>query len=126
LIFVVALIMLFILHRVISRIWKQSSETKSSEQMPASATSTSVGIKDWWFRFGTAAVLMLASALVLQIRSRTELLPPREPLSSLPLQIDGWTGQEIATAFFCTSQESSDSRELGTTSRMRWKKRWIN
>jgi EpsI family protein len=37
---------------------------------------------------------MLATALVLQAHSRSELYPPRTPLSSLPSQIDGWTGSD--------------------------------
>jgi EpsI family protein len=45
-------------------------------------------------RFGIAAVLMLATALVLQAHSRSEFFPPRASLSSLPLQIDGWTGTD--------------------------------
>jgi EpsI family protein len=47
-------------------------------------------------RFGIAAVLMLATAIVLQAHSRTEYFPPRQALSSLPLQIDGWTGTDDA------------------------------
>lgn len=43
-------------------------------------------------RFGIAAVLMLATALVLQARSRGELVPTPTTLSSLPSQIDGWKG----------------------------------
>src|SRR5882762_2178986 len=45
-------------------------------------------------RFGIVAVLMLATALVLQAHSRSEFFPPRESLSSLHLQIDGWTGTD--------------------------------
>jgi EpsI family protein len=45
-------------------------------------------------RFGIAAVLMLATALVLQAHSRSEFFPPREALASLPSQIDGWTGTD--------------------------------
>jgi len=45
-------------------------------------------------RFGAAAVLMLATAIVLQAHSRSEYFPPRAPLSSLPLQIGGWTGTD--------------------------------
>jgi EpsI family protein len=41
-------------------------------------------------------VLMLATALVLQAHSRGELFPPRPSLSSLPSQIDGWTGTDDA------------------------------
>ena len=45
-------------------------------------------------RFGIPAVLMLATALVLQAHSRSEFFPPRASLSSLPSQIDGWTGAD--------------------------------
>jgi EpsI family protein len=47
-------------------------------------------------RFGIAAVLMLATALVLQAHSRSEYFPPRASLASLPLQIDGWMGTDDA------------------------------
>jgi len=45
-------------------------------------------------RFGIPAVLMLATALVLQAHSRSEFFPPRTPLSSLPSEIDGWKGTD--------------------------------
>ena len=45
-------------------------------------------------RFWIVAVIMLATALVLQAHSRNEFFPPRESLSSLPPQIDGWTGTD--------------------------------
>lgn len=45
-------------------------------------------------RFGIAAVLMLATALVLQAHSRAEFFPPRASLGSLPSQIEGWTGTD--------------------------------
>src|SRR5260370_31398096 len=47
-------------------------------------------------RFWIAAVLMLATALVLQAHSRSEHFPPRAPLSFLPLQIHGGTGTDNA------------------------------
>jgi EpsI family protein len=47
-------------------------------------------------RFWIAAALMLATALALQAHSRSEFFPPRAPLSSLPLEIDGWTGTDGA------------------------------
>ena len=45
-------------------------------------------------RFAITALLMLATALVLQAHSRNEYFPPRTPLASLPSQIDGWTGTD--------------------------------
>src|SRR3981081_1234798 len=47
-------------------------------------------------RFGIVAALMLATALLLQAHSRSESFPPRASLSSLPLQIGGWTGTDNA------------------------------
>ena len=47
-------------------------------------------------RFWIAAALMLATALALQIHSHSESFPPRAPLSSLPLEIGGWTGSDSA------------------------------
>jgi len=47
-------------------------------------------------RFGCAAVLMAATALLLEARSRNEFFPPREPLNSLPSQLDHWTGRDIS------------------------------
>jgi EpsI family protein len=54
-------------------------------------------------RFGIVATLMLGTALVLQAHSRGEFFPPRTSLSSLPNQIDGWTGTD-----FPLSQEERD------------------
>src|SRR6202158_4402074 len=45
-------------------------------------------------RFWIVALIMLATALGLQPHSRNESLPPRESLSSLRPQIDGWTGTD--------------------------------
>ncbi|HEY6301507.1 MAG TPA: EpsI family protein [Terriglobales bacterium] len=47
-------------------------------------------------RFGIAAALMLATALVLQAHKGREYSPPRTPLSSLPSEIDGWRGTDDA------------------------------
>lgn len=47
-------------------------------------------------RFVAAAVLMVATALVLQAHSRSEVFPPRQPLSSLPLHFGEWAGQEFS------------------------------
>src|SRR5258708_15862673 len=46
-------------------------------------------------RFWIAAVLMLATALLLQAHSRSEYFPPRAPRRFLPLQIHPWTVTDI-------------------------------
>jgi EpsI family protein len=51
-------------------------------------------MKSGSLRFGIAALLMLATALVLQAHSRGEYFPARSSLSSLPSQIGGWTGTD--------------------------------
>jgi len=51
-------------------------------------------MKNGSLHFGVAAVLMLATALALQAHSGDDSHPPRAPLSSLPLQIDGWRGTD--------------------------------
>jgi EpsI family protein len=51
-------------------------------------------MKDNSARFGIAALLMLTTALVLLAHPHQEFFPPRTPLSSLPLQIDGWRGTD--------------------------------
>jgi hypothetical protein len=45
-------------------------------------------------RFGIVAVPMLAMAIGLQAHSTTEIIPPHQSLSSLPSQINGWTGTD--------------------------------
>jgi exosortase D (VPLPA-CTERM-specific) len=100
LIFVISLIMLFALHRVISRIWKERPEAKpTASGVPGKngtattpvATPTTSGA----LRFGTAAALMLAAAVALQAHSRGEYFPQREPLNSLPLQVGAWAGRNV-------------------------------
>jgi exosortase D (VPLPA-CTERM-specific) len=94
LIFVVALIMLFAVHRLISLIWKSGPvapdhATKQNEQPSREILVTSGSP-----RFGIAAVLLLAAAIGLQAHSHNEVFPPRAALSSLPSQMGGWTGTD--------------------------------
>jgi len=96
LIFVVALIMLFAVHRVISFIWKSSLPAPRNAAHLGGQFAGTIHIRAGSRRFGIAAVLMLTTALVLQAHSHREFFPPRASLSSLPLQIDGWTGTDEA------------------------------
>lgn len=56
--------------------------------------NTTAPAKAGSLRFSIAAALMLATAVLLQAHSHGEYSPPRPPLSSLPSQIDGWTGTD--------------------------------
>jgi EpsI family protein len=48
-----------------------------------------------WLRFGFAAVLIALTALLLQARDRTEVIPPHLPLSAFPAQLKDWTSTLI-------------------------------
>ena len=47
-------------------------------------------------RFLPAAVLLIATAIFLQARTRGEVLPPRQPLPSFPQQLGSWEGTDVA------------------------------
>jgi EpsI family protein len=47
-------------------------------------------------RFAVAVILLFATAAGLQAHSHNEVFPPREPLSSLPKQMQSWTGTDEA------------------------------
>jgi len=108
LIFVVALVMLFALHRLISLIFvpipipipksgpPAPRYVGHLEEQPAGGTPVKAGA----FRFGMVAVPMLAMAIGLQAHSGKELV---KHVGSLPSQISGWTGTDIGI-----SQEELD------------------
>jgi exosortase D (VPLPA-CTERM-specific) len=96
LIFVVALLMFFVVHRLICLIWKSSPAASSNvapvEERPAGEIPTKAAS----LRFALVAVPMLATAIGLQTHSSTEVIPPHHPLSSLSSQIGGWKGTDEA------------------------------
>jgi len=48
-----------------------------------------------WLRFLIVAALLAAAGLFLRSRGQAEVLPPREPLASFPLQVGAWQGGEV-------------------------------
>lgn len=46
-------------------------------------------------RFLIVALILAGTALLLQARSGSEIIAPRAPLSSFPLQLNGWTGTDV-------------------------------
>jgi len=91
-IFVVALVMLFALHRLICGIWPTGPATTRDvphlEELPGGESSAKGGA----FRFGIVALPVLATAIGLQIFSSTEIV---KHAGSLPAQIGVWTGTDI-------------------------------
>jgi len=51
-------------------------------------------MKRHW-RFTISAILLAATALFLQARNRTEIIPQRPALSSFPRVLDGWSGTDV-------------------------------
>lgn len=51
-------------------------------------------MRSYW-RFLSAGLLLVATALFLQARSSNETVPAREPLASLPHQLGDWTGTDV-------------------------------
>src|SRR5271169_959983 len=92
LIFVVALIMLFAVHRLICLIWKNGPTAPPNvarqEDQPAGEIRKTSGS----LRFGIVAVTMLATAVGLQANPTSPSVPHS---SSLPMHIDAWTGTDI-------------------------------
>ncbi len=48
------------------------------------------------FRFLAVIALLLSAALLLQARSRKELIVPRLPLADFPRDLGSWTGRDVA------------------------------
>lgn len=100
LIFVVSLILLFALHRLINLIWKSApNDDGEPPHQPQYAERGKQGVAPvsasiWSPRFLLPALLMLAAGAGLQAHSQDEVFPPRQPLNTLPKQIDGWTSTD--------------------------------
>ncbi|MGA7292607.1 MAG: VPLPA-CTERM-specific exosortase XrtD [Terriglobales bacterium] len=92
LIFVVALLMLFAVHRLISVIWKPCPTAPLNPTAAKKAPTGEVRLRLGSLRFGIVAVPMLVTAIGLQIHSSGETIPSPPALSSLPSHIAGWTG----------------------------------
>jgi EpsI family protein len=59
------------------------------------AEKTDAGMNQTMWRFALAASLIGLTAILLQARSRTEIIPPRPPLSSFPAQLGNWSGTDF-------------------------------
>jgi exosortase D (VPLPA-CTERM-specific) len=92
LIFVVALIMFFAVHRVITLVSKPHSVAPADPMQRTARPSREIPVQNGAVRFGIVAVLLLTTAVALQAHPNGEYFPQRASLSSLPLEIDGWKG----------------------------------
>jgi exosortase len=108
LVFVVALIMLFALHRLICLIWKSSPAAPRNvaplEERPAGGVSQKAGS----FHFGIVAVLMLATAIFLQFP------PPRMLSTWAPCPTRSGTGREPTSRSGRRNLTSSDRASISS------------
>jgi exosortase D (VPLPA-CTERM-specific) len=95
LIFVVALIMLFAVHRVILLIWKGSPVAQRDLTYVKEQPAGEILMKPGLLRFGIAAVLMLGTAIGIQVLSYGEVFPPRKSLTTFPVHLRPWTGTDV-------------------------------
>jgi exosortase D (VPLPA-CTERM-specific) len=97
LVFVISLTLLFTVHRLINLIWKpelaRKAPTRPAEQQAPVAAIPSH--PHWSLRFLITTVLLLATAVLLQARPQDEVLPPRQPLSSIATRFDNWSSTDI-------------------------------
>jgi exosortase D (VPLPA-CTERM-specific) len=91
LVFVVALFMLFAVHRLICLIWKSGPAAPRYVAHREGQPTGTMRVKAGSFRFGLVAVLMLATAIGLQSHSGGD----DKHVGSLPLQVGDWTGSDI-------------------------------
>jgi EpsI family protein len=67
---------------------------RSLKNPPPSGVGSINGLSSW-SRFIPVALLLTATAFVLEARDRKEALPGHEELSSFPIQVKGWRGKDL-------------------------------
>jgi exosortase D (VPLPA-CTERM-specific) len=96
LMFVASLAMLYLLHRVIRLIWPEDGSPSSNHPSdPAQQGSKLITKRSGGLRLGLAVGLIALTAILLQTRSSTEIIPSRLPLFSFPAQLGNWSGRDI-------------------------------
>ena len=94
LIFVVSLILLFALHSLIALIWKDRGQGKSSPQPMPHQEGPGFFFPKSHSRFVAVALLLAATGAYLRAHAGDDVPPVRQPLTSLPLNIEGWHGTD--------------------------------
>ncbi len=94
--FVLALIILFAVHRVISVIWKCSPDAPHDLARGEAQPAGEISIKARSLRLGVVVGLMLFVAILIQTRRQREVIPPRLAFKQFPTQLGGWTGTDVS------------------------------
>lgn len=93
-IFIVALLAFFACHRVIEFFWSDDGPASTGDAVVVAPLTRHRALKPTPVYLLILAIVMVATAVALQFRSKTETFPPRESLNSLPLQMADWQGIE--------------------------------
>ncbi len=88
LVFATALVMLFALHHVISLVWKHDSGSQRSAVFPEQQSARREPLELWSARFGIVAVLLLTTAIGLQVHASGSV----HHVGLLPSEIGNWKG----------------------------------
>ena len=94
-VFVLALLMLYILHALVRRLFPEKGGASSTPSV-ATATTTFPGVRNSSLRFIVTALLIAAAAIFLQTQARGEVFPPRLELRQFPRQFGNWTDEDKA------------------------------
>jgi len=95
LMFVASLTILYLLHRVIRLIWPEETSQSSSYSADPKQGWSLITKRSGGLRFGLAAGFIALTAILLQARGHTEVIPARLPFSSFPTHLGGWEGKDI-------------------------------
>jgi EpsI family protein len=91
LVFAVALIMLFAVHRLLSLVWKSAPAAPDEIAPPQEQPAAGIRVNIESFRLGVVALPMLATAIFLQVHSRGDV----KHVGTMPYQIGDWKGTEV-------------------------------
>jgi exosortase D (VPLPA-CTERM-specific) len=94
-VFILALLMLYILHALVRRLLPEKGATSSTPSV-ATATTALPGVRNSSPRFIVTTLLIAAAAIFLQTRARSEVFPDRCPLTQFPAQLGDWSGTDRA------------------------------
>jgi exosortase D (VPLPA-CTERM-specific) len=95
LMFVASLAILYLLHRAIRLIWPEQASQSSSYPADPKQGGSLITKRSGGLRFGLAVGFIALTAILLQARGRTEVIPSRLPFSSFPTQLGEWEGKDI-------------------------------
>ncbi len=96
-IFVLSLFMLYALHALVRLLWREKGDAADSrsEVTGEQVDENRRPVTSRPSHFILATLLLASVAVLLQVRTRREIFPPRRALNSFPQQLEPWTSNDI-------------------------------